>query len=697
MTRLRALDTLGAPALPRFSWSRQRGTIVAIAVFAATMIALQLITGQGIAYFDISSIGASAATLALAALGETIVILAGGLDLSAGAVISLVNVVLVTQLSDAAEMGTGLFTLAALAIALGLGAAIGAVNGFLVAYARLQSIVVTLATMFIAQGAALLVLKFPGGEMPWDFSLVFTGDVIPEGLPAPVVVLAVAILFWLVLKNTRIGTGIYAIGSDEGSAQANGVDVRRMRFLTFTFAGMCYGAAGLFITANMGGGDPLIGAKMLLQIFAAVVLGGTLIGGGRGGAVGTIFGALTLTVVVNIFLVLGVRTYYTPIVEGVILLIAVLGFSLGRDSPVVDIARFWRATLRALRESTLPSRLRVVGAPIRLGGLDPAGDAPSAAAAVSWLDRHRAVLRFAVPAYVIYIVILGATVGIFGGGFSPLAYLNAMLILTAFLAILGLGQGTVIITGGLDLSVPWTITFPAIVVTTVCNGVDAPAAWAIPAALGIGIAIGFLNGMTIVLFGLSPIIVTLAMNGILEGVSLLFSSGAPIGKAPPALAWFVTGRIAGIAPIGWFLVVFVAAATLYLNRSAQGRRIFAVGNSVRVSRLSGVRTGFPIVGAYVLSGFCSALVGIFIAGFSAQAFYGMGDPYLLSSIAVVVLGGTLITGGRGHYLGILGGAILFTGLGIMLSGTVLPEAVRNIIYGLVLLGAIVALRERSTA
>ncbi len=686
------LGALRAPYLPPFSWSRQRGTIIAIAVFAATMIALQLITGQGIAYFDISSIGASAATLALAALGETIVILAGGLDLSAGAVISLVNVVLVTQLGPAAEMGTGLFTLVALVIALGLGAAIGAVNGFLVAYVRLQSIVVTLATMFIAQGAALLVLKFPGGEMPWDFSLVFTGDVITEGLPAPVVVLAVAVLFWLLLKNTRIGTGIYAIGSDAGSAEANGVDVRRTRFLTFTFAGMCYGAAGLFITANMGGGDPLIGAKMLLQIFAAVVLGGTLIGGGRGGAVGTIFGALTLTVVVNIFLVLGVRTYYTPIVEGVILLVAVLGFSLGRDSPVVEITRFWRATLRALRESSLPSRLRAVGEPIRLGGPDPPG---GAAASVPWFDRHRAVLRFAVPAYLIYIVILGATIGIFGGDFSPLAYLNAMLILTAFLAILGLGQGTVIITGGLDLSVPWTITFPAIVVTTLCNGLDAPAAWVIPVALGIGIAIGFLNGMTIVLFGLSPIIVTLAMNGILEGVSLLFSSGAPIGKAPPALAWFVTGRIGGIAPIGWFLIVFVVVATLFLNRSAQGRRIFAVGNSMRVSRLSGVRTGFPVVGAYVLSGFCSALVGIFLAGFSAQAFYGMGDPYLLSSIAVVVLGGTLITGGRGHYLGILGGAILFTGLGIMLSGTVLPEAVRNIIYGLVLLGAIVALRERA--
>ena len=140
----------------------------------------------------------------------------------------------------------------------------------------------------------------------------------------------------------------------------------------------------------------------------------------------------------------------------------------------------------------------------------------------------------------------------------------------------------------------------------------------------------------------------------------------------------------------------MAVATLLVNRTAFGRRVIAVGNSPLVARLSGVRAGVPIVCVYMLSGLCSAIVGLFLAGFSNQAFFAMGEPYLLSSIAVVVLGGTLITGGRGHYLGILGGAILFTGLGIMLSGTVLPEAVRHIIYGLVLLGAVIALRERRT-
>lgn len=678
-----------------FNWRRQRGAIVALGVFALMVIILQLITGQGISYFDISSITSGAGTLALAAMGETLVVLAGGLDLSAGAVVSLVNVILVTQLGGA-EMGTASFSLLSIVIALGIGTAFGAVNGFLVAYFRLQSIVVTLATMLIAQGGALLILKFPGGEMPWDFSLVFTGDVIVDGLPAPVVVLAVAVAFWLLLKNTRLGTAIYAIGVDEESAASNGIDVRLTRFLTFTFAGTAYGAAGLFITANMGGGDPLIGSKMLLQIFAAVVLGGTLIGGGRGGCVGTIFGALTLTILVNIFLVLGVRTYYTPVVEGVILLLAVLGFSLGRGSPVVGHLRYWRDTVRAARLGMLPGKLSITAAPVQMAHRARSMSAGEVIP-VSWFIRNRATLRYSVPPYLICVVILIITVILAGSDFSPLGYLNAMLIFTSFLAILGLGQGTVIISGGLDLSVPWTITFTAIIATTLTNGLDAPAIWVIPLALAAGMAIGFLNGMVVVLFGLSPVIVTLAMNGVLEGVSLLFSGGAPTGQAPPALDWFVSGRLGGIAPVGWFLVVFAVAATLLLNYTALGRRIFAIGNSVLVARLSGVRTDLPTLFAYVLSGFCSAIVGILLAGFSSQAFYGMGDPYLLSSIAVVVLGGTLITGGRGHYLGILGGAILFTGLGIMLSGTVLPEAVRNIIYGLVMLGAVIALRERRLA
>ena len=702
--------------LPAVNWKRQRGLLISVGVFLAMLIVLQLIKGEGISYFDVSSITTGATTLALAAVGETIVILAGGFDLSAGAVISLVNVMIIQFLgggsefsSEVAALSGAEFIAAALALSLAVGGAVGAINGFLIAFLGLSAIVVTLATMFIAQGAALLVMAHAGGEAPWEFSMFFSGDAVVGALPAPIVVLAVVIALWLALRNSRLGTGIYAVGSDEKAALASGTDVRMTKFWTYTIAGMCYGAAGMFMTAQIGAGDPLIGTKFLLKIFAAVVIGGTLIGGGRGGCVGSVFGALTLTIILTIFLLLGMRTWYVPLAEGAILILAVLGLSMSRDLPAVDAVRGWARALGAGR--AVPAAPAALAAPaaVTAGGpgllqdllgrvAEHRGRAPARPVRpAGWLARNQATLRYISPTYVMFAVIVIATAVLFGADLSVLDYLNVLLLFTAFLAILGLGQGAVIISGGLDLSIAWAIAFPAIVVTTYCFGENGPAYWAVPLALAIGLAIGFLNGIVIVLFNLSPIIVTLAMAGMLEGISLIFSDGAPIGGSPPVLRWFVSGRLLGIAPIGWFLIAFAIAATVLLNRTAFGRRLYTVGNSVTVARLSGVWTASVIVGAYMLSGFCSALVGVLLSGFSGQAFFGMGDPFLLQSIAVVVLGGTLITGGRGHFVGILGGALLFTALGSLLTGTMLPEAVRSIIYGLVLLGAIVALRERADA
>jgi len=195
--------------------------------------------------------------------------------------------------------------------------------------------------------------------------------------------------------------------------------------------------------------------------------------------------------------------------------------------------------------------------------------------------------------------------------------------------------------------------------------------------------------------GISPIIATLATGSMLEGIALVFSHGAPIGNAPPVLLWFLNSRLGGLPPAVWFLGLFVVVATLVLNGSGFSRHVRAVGNSEWVARLSGVHIGAVTVSVYVLSGLCSAIVGLMLAGFSDQAYYDMGKPYLLASIAVVVLGGTRITGGRSHYLGILGGALLFTAMGSMLQTTSLPEAVRSIIYGTVLLLAVVLLRDQA--
>jgi ribose transport system permease protein len=140
--------------------------------------------------------------------------------------------------------------------------------------------------------------------------------------------------------------------------------------------------------------------------------------------------------------------------------------------------------------------------------------------------------------------------------------------------------------------------------------------------------------------------------------------------------------------------VFVVAAVLLLTRTGFGRSIYAVGNGQRVAQLSGVRVGRTLVGVYMLSGLCSAIAAVLLTGLAGQASLGMGDDYLLPSIAVVVIGGTLIVGGRGHYLGMLGGVLMLTALQTLLAGTTLPYASRSILFGLVVLAAVVGLRER---
>jgi ribose transport system permease protein len=667
------------------AWSRGRGLIVAVAVFVFLFMVVGAITPGPFSYFELSFMSSGGATLALAAMGQTFVILSGGFDLSAGAVISLVNVVLATW------MGPEVSSQLAMAVAaLAIGGLVGAFNGFFVAFVRLQPIVVTLSSMFIVQGITLLIMDKPGGMIPPEFSMVLTGDAIPELLPAPIVILLVAVAIWLLIKNSRFGTGIYAVGSDEEAARAAGLSTRAIKFWTYTLAGLFYGAAGAFITAQTGSADPLIGRPMLLQVFTAVVLGGTMLGGGRGGAIGSLVGAYILMIVVNILLVLNVSAYYSSVVEGTILILAVLVGSLNRRSPIAEYLRLAFLKLRARRNGTLAA---AHPATPFTPGLPAVAARPSTEP--SWLDRHRHTLRYVLPAYAGLVIVLAATHLIYGNTLTNPAYFNSLLVLSSFLAILALGQGAAILTGGLDLSLPWMIGLIGIVTADLISGSDTMALWVIPFGLLLGTALGALNGAGIVFLGLPPIVMTLAMNGILQGAALVYSDGTPAGFASPAQRWLMTGSFLGVTPVIWLLVLFVAAALLLLNRTAFGRRVYAVGNSPTVARLSGVGVGGTLIRTYALSGFCAALVGILLSGFSGQASLGMGDEYLLPSIAAVVVGGTLITGGRGHYLGMLGGVLLLTALATLLAGTTLPSAVRDIILGLVVLAAVLALRERN--
>jgi ribose transport system permease protein len=144
----------------------------------------------------------------------------------------------------------------------------------------------------------------------------------------------------------------------------------------------------------------------------------------------------------------------------------------------------------------------------------------------------------------------------------------------------------------------------------------------------------------------------------------------------------------------WMMILWAIGATLLLTHTTFGRRLYAVGNSPRVAEFAGVPVARIVIVAYAISACCAALVGMMLSGFGFQATLDMGDAYLLPSIAAAVVGGTLITGGRGHYIGMFGGALLLTALSTLLSGILLPAAVRSIIFGAVVLTAVIALRER---
>lgn len=669
-----------------------RGLIIAVGALLAMLAAWVALSATPVGMYDLGSVISSATTLALAAIGQTIVVLTGGFDLSASAVVSLANVLAVRFVQ-----GTPLEQWMGAALIIAIGGGIGLVNGALIAWFRLQSIVVTLATMFMVQGMTLLIQNKPGGSVGDQFGAFLTSDLIPEKLPMSAGVLIVALLIWTFVKHTRFGVGLYALGSDPDGAFANGMPVTRNRMATYALAGMFYAAAGLYVSAQTGSADPLVGRPLLLSMFTAVVLGGTLLGGGRGGCVGTVFAAMTLMITVNILLVLNVSAFFTTIAEAVILILAVLGASIGKESAARESMRHAAQWLKAVRTGTrVTSDARARRVSFQVNDFRPIENTELKGRAIGdWIERNREWAKYVLPAYLLFIGVVAVTGVVYGPGvlFSANFY-SSLLTLTLFLAILGLGQGAVILTGGLDLSMPWLITLSGVLLTGLTHGVNGAAAWAVPVVLGVGVLVGLFNGIGVVMLGLPPIVVTLAANGLLQGLTLIYCNGSPQGWAPSAVSEFTNGHLGPMSLAAWSVPVFLAFALMLLHRTPFGRRIYAVGNSQIAAKLSGVRVGTVLIAVYCLSAVCAALVGLLLAGFSSQAFLGMGDPYLLPSIAVVVVGGALITGGRGHYLGVFGGALLLTALGTLLAGTTVPPAVRDIINGLVVLAAVITLRDK---
>ncbi|HKQ30221.1 MAG TPA: ABC transporter permease [Burkholderiales bacterium] len=266
---------------------------------------------------------------------------------------------------------------------------------------------------------------------------------------------------------------------------------------------------------------------------------------------------------------------------------------------------------------------------------------------------------------------------------SP-TYLLQQLQVGSFLGIVAAGMMLVILLGHIDLSVPWTMTTGAMMATAVA-GTWGPT-WAIPVGVGCGIAIGVVNGLGVAYLRIPSMIFTLGVNAMLQGLMVLHTGGfAPQDKATPLMQTLAVERTLGI-PNGlwvWFSISIVIF--LLMTRTTFGRYVYAMGNRESAAYLSGAPTHAVLIGCFTLCGALAAFAGVMIAGYSSNAYQAMGDQYLLPAIAAVVLGGTNILGGRGSYVGTVAGVILIVLLQSMLAVLQMPEAGRQIIYGIVIL------------
>jgi ribose transport system permease protein len=290
-------------------------------------------------------------------------------------------------------------------------------------------------------------------------------------------------------------------------------------------------------------------------------------------------------------------------------------------------------------------------------------------------------------------------------------YLLQQLQTASFLGIIATGVMLVILLGHIDLSIPWTIGIGGMMATAATGffGETLGPLLAIPFGIACGAAVGLVNGLGVAYLRAPSMIFTLGMNAVAQGLMVFHTGGfAPQDRGLPIMRELATGRLITGVPNPLLIWLVVGAATIFmLTRTTLGRRIYAIGNKERAVYLSGVDTRRVLLICFMISGACAAAGGILLAGWANRSYQAMGDPYLLPTIAAIVLGGTNVLGGRGNYIGTVAGVILITLLQSILSviqpqlffadlGFRVPaEVFRQIVFGVVIIAMLLLYgRER---
>lgn len=320
MTFDRSISTSSSRSAARPPWWRQIGSRLGQAQFAAlffvVLVTINILLNP--ARFSPSALGVTiglAAPLILAAVASTPVILSGGggIDLSVGPFMGLINVVVVQILF----MNSGISSpLVILPVVILLGAFSGVLNGVLAAVVRIQPIVATLGTYLIYVGLTLFLMPAPAGDVPdWIGGFARGASVVP---------IAFVFLIWWLIRRLPLYDHLMAVGGDDRAAYTSGVPVTAVRILAYVITGVFAAIAGVSLSALLGSADPTVGPTYTLNAVAAVALGGVSLGGGRGGIVGAMLGAVDIFLLQSILTFFNVSTFILQIAFGIILVIAIV-------------------------------------------------------------------------------------------------------------------------------------------------------------------------------------------------------------------------------------------------------------------------------------------------------------------------------------------------------------------------------------
>ncbi|HEV2900454.1 MAG TPA: ABC transporter permease [Pseudaminobacter sp.] len=304
----------------RYWAAEQRGTLLAFGIFVAMFILYTANHPAGPTANVVQTASNKGVLLAFVAMAQTLVVITAGIDLSVGMIFILTNC-----LASWLVVGTPMETALGVAAVLLVGVLCGAINGAIVIYGRLQPIVTTIATGAIYFGIALMLRPFPGGSVNEDLADALTGrlfGVVPASL---VTLVAVVLVIWIPFRRSVAGRAAYAAGSSEVAAYMSGVPIRRAKFIAYTLGGLLASIGGLFLTFFTYTGEAAFASGNAYTLFsiAAVVLGGVSLFGGKGSAVGAIFGAFAFRTIGDLLFVFDFDPLWQPLFQGVVLLVAV--------------------------------------------------------------------------------------------------------------------------------------------------------------------------------------------------------------------------------------------------------------------------------------------------------------------------------------------------------------------------------------